>query len=78
MAKYRIFQRKRGIWYLQDRKSVEQESLRTRDKTEATRLLNAKNEAVYQRHEVRRFCAIIESISQCLRNHDICEPYLHH
>jgi hypothetical protein len=48
MAKYRAFQRKSGVWYLQDRKSGEQESLRTRDKTEATRLLNAKNEAVYQ------------------------------
>lgn len=48
MAKYRVFQRGSGVWYLQDRESGEQQSLRTRDKTEATRLLNAKNEAVYQ------------------------------
>lgn len=48
MAKYRVFQRRSGVWYLQDRESGEQQSLRTRDKTEATRLLNAKNEAVYQ------------------------------
>ena len=48
MAKYRTFQRASGVWYLQDRQTGEQENLRTRDKTEATRLLNAKNEAIYQ------------------------------
>jgi integrase len=48
MAKYRAFQRKSGVWYLQDRQTGEQHSLRTRNTTEATRLLNAKNEAVHQ------------------------------
>ena len=41
-------QRASGVWYLQDRQTGEQASLRTRDKTAATRLLNAKNEAIYQ------------------------------
>src|SRR5262249_32015715 len=34
-----------GIYYWQDRKTGQQGSLRTRDKSEAIRLLNAKNEA---------------------------------
>ena len=48
MAKYRVFRRKSGIWYIQDRESGEQHSLRTSNESEANRLLSAKNEAVYQ------------------------------
>lgn len=49
--KYRSFQNhKTGIYFIQDNKTGKQESLRTRDKTEAERLLNAKNEAHRQPH----------------------------
>jgi hypothetical protein len=44
---YILFQRA-GIFYCEDTASGQQSSLRTKDKTEALRLLNAKNEAVRQ------------------------------
>lgn len=43
--KFRIFCRASGVWYIEDSKSKEQHSLRTRDETEAKRLLQARNEA---------------------------------
>lgn len=49
--KYRSCQNtKTGIHFIQDNETGKQESLRTRDKTQATRLLNAKNEAHRQPH----------------------------
>lgn len=46
--KFRLFCRASGVWYIEDKQSHEQESLRTRDVTEAKRLFNAKNEAQRQ------------------------------
>jgi SpoVK/Ycf46/Vps4 family AAA+-type ATPase len=43
--KFRIFRRSSKVWYLEDKETGHQESLRTRDATEAKRLLHAKNEA---------------------------------
>lgn len=43
--KFRIFRRASGLWYLEDKESHHQESLRTRNETEASRLLLARNEA---------------------------------
>ena len=50
--RYRLFKKrtKNGIFFVQDNQSGKQSSLRTGDKTEATRLLNAKNEAHRQPH----------------------------
>jgi hypothetical protein len=45
-TKYRMFRNhKTGIYFIQDNETNRQQSLRTRDRNEATRLLNAKNEA---------------------------------
>lgn len=46
--KYRIFQRASGVWYLEDKETHHQASLRTRIEAEAKRLLQAKNEALRQ------------------------------
>ena len=46
--KYRLFRRASGVWYIEDKESRDQESLRTRDAKEAKRLFNAKNEAQHQ------------------------------
>jgi len=43
--KFRIFCRASGVWYLEDKETRHQESLRTRDGDEAKRFLQAKNEA---------------------------------
>jgi integrase len=43
--RYRLFRKKTGIFFLEDRFSKKQESLKTRDRTEASRLLSARNEA---------------------------------
>ena len=43
--KFRIFQRASGVWYLEDRSTHHQQSLRARVATEAKRILQAKNEA---------------------------------
>jgi len=43
--KYRVFRRASGVWYIQDRETGEQHSLRTRKESEALRLLHARNEA---------------------------------
>jgi integrase len=43
--RYRLFRKKTGIFFLEDRFNKKQESLKTRDRTEASRLLNARNEA---------------------------------
>lgn len=43
--KFRIFRRASGVWYLEDKETNHQESLRTRNETEASRLLFARNEA---------------------------------
>ena len=40
--KFRAFRRASGVWYLEEKETKHQESLRTRDKTEATRLLQAR------------------------------------
>jgi hypothetical protein len=53
-SKYRMFRNHRtGIYFIQDNQTGRQESLRTRDKTEAARLLNARNEAHRQRSRSR-------------------------
>jgi hypothetical protein len=44
-SKYRLFCRSNGIYFCEHRLTRRQESLRTRDKSEAVRLLNAKNES---------------------------------
>ena len=46
--RYRLFQRSSGIFFLEDDVTRKQESLRTRDKTVAKRILNARNEAHQQ------------------------------
>jgi integrase len=46
--KFRIFLRASGVWYLEDKETRHQESLRTRDETEAKRLFQARNEAQRQ------------------------------
>ena len=46
--RYRLFRRKCGIYFIEDRETGKQESLRTRDKAVAHRILNAKNEAYQQ------------------------------
>jgi len=43
--RYRLFRRSNGMYFCEDRESGTQQSLRTKDKTEAVRLINAKNEA---------------------------------
>ena len=45
---YRLYRRHGGIFYAEEIESRRQESLKTRDKTTATRLLNAKNAAAQQ------------------------------
>lgn len=45
IEQFRIFRRASGVWYIEERGTKHQESLRTRDKLEAKRLLNARNEA---------------------------------
>ena len=42
---YRLFQRNTGIFFIQNNITGKQESLKTRDKTAALRIFNAKNEA---------------------------------
>jgi integrase len=42
----RLFRRNNGIYFCEDRETRTQHSLQTKDKTEAMRLLNAKNEAL--------------------------------
>jgi integrase len=44
-SKYRLFCRHNGIYFCENRLTRKQESLRTRDKSAAVRLLNAKNES---------------------------------
>jgi hypothetical protein len=46
--KYRLFQRRNGIFFIQNDATGKQESLRTRDKEIARRLFHAKNEAHQQ------------------------------
>jgi integrase len=43
--RYRLFRKKTGIFFLEDRFNKKQASLKTRDKTEAIRILHARNEA---------------------------------
>src|SRR5437762_609594 len=43
--KYRLFRRRNGVFYWQDNGSQKQGTLRTTDKREAERLLNAMNES---------------------------------
>ena len=44
-CRYRLFQRKTGIFFVQDNITGKQESLKTRDKQVALRIFNARNEA---------------------------------
>jgi integrase len=46
--KFRLFRRASGVWYIEDKETREQESLRIRDAAEARRLFHAKNEAYCQ------------------------------
>jgi len=46
--RYRLFERKNGILFLEDRITRKQESLRTRNREAACRILNARNEAHQQ------------------------------
>jgi len=46
--RYRIYRRGNGIYYLQDKKTGKQESLKTKDKVEAARLAGARNQAFEQ------------------------------
>ena len=46
--RYRLFQRKNGIFFIEDRVSGKQASLKTRDKVAAQRIFNAKNESHQQ------------------------------
>jgi len=46
--RYRLFQRSSGIFFIEDRIGKKQESLKTRDKTAAQRIFNARNEAHQQ------------------------------
>lgn len=46
--KYRLFQRRTGIFFIQDNETGRQESLKTRDKRQAQRLFHARNEAHQQ------------------------------
>jgi hypothetical protein len=46
--RYRLFRKKSGIFFLEDSVNRKQESLKTREKTEALRLLHARNEAHQQ------------------------------
>jgi hypothetical protein len=43
--KYRLYRRRNGVFYWQDNGSKKQGSLRTKDRREAERLLNAMNES---------------------------------
>ena len=43
--KYRLFRRQNGMYFWEDRENRQQGSLRTKEKTQAVRLLNAKNES---------------------------------
>jgi integrase len=45
---YRLFQRSSGVYFLENRSSKRQESLRTKDRGIAARLLHARNEAELQ------------------------------
>lgn len=47
-SRYRLFQRGSGIFFVQDNTTGKQESLRTRDRDEAQRLVNTRNEAFKQ------------------------------
>src|ERR1035441_912409 len=46
--RYRLFQRSNGLFFVEDRVSGKQASLRTRDKAAAHRIFNAKNESHQQ------------------------------
>src|SRR5216117_832885 len=46
--RYRLFQRSSGIFFVEDRISKKQESLKTRDKIAAQRIFSARNEAHQQ------------------------------
>lgn len=46
--RYRLFRRNNGVFFCEDRTTHAQKSLKTKDAAEATRLLNAKNEADQQ------------------------------
>lgn len=46
--RYRLFRRGWGTYYCEDRQTGKQETLRTRDKAEAYRLVTARNETEQQ------------------------------
>ncbi|MDB6017618.1 MAG: hypothetical protein JWR19_2107 [Pedosphaera sp.] len=46
--RYRMFRRQNGIYFIEDRDTRKQESLRTRQKVEAEKLCHARNEAHLQ------------------------------
>ena len=63
--KFRLFRRTSGVWYIEDRESREQESLRTRDATEAKRLFHAKNEAHRQPSRFKSLGLISQPVISC-------------
>ena len=46
--RYLLFRKKSGIYFIEDRQTKKQESLRTRNRVAAHRIFNAKNEAFLQ------------------------------
>jgi len=70
---YRLFRRHNGIYFCEDRQTHRQESLRTKDKSEAVRLLNAKNEArenpLLNRQIARTYLAAVDPdiVKRCWR-----------
>ena len=53
-ARYRIYRRERGVFYLYDRQTGKRESLETADAGEASRLLHARNEAQQEPSSIAR------------------------
>ncbi len=48
--KFRLYRRNRGVYYIQDGDTGKQESLQTRDRTEAAALFAAKTQSFRQAH----------------------------
>lgn len=48
MNRYRIFKRSNGIYFLEDKETRKQESLKTRDRSQAFSLWTARNQASLQ------------------------------
>jgi integrase len=62
-SRYRLFRRSSGIFFIQDNVTEKQESLKTRDKKAAARILNARNEAYEQRAINRQIAKVYLTMS---------------